>query len=145
MLNRCRLYRERGWELLEAASYRETWQRYGGSVITHPLVVERLSALAGIPVRYLGRRVDDQLVAAIPTWGRHLALSRRELKRRGQRNLFDLGNAEVILPVAPGAQIASRWLAPYKGWVILALVLLFPQGIAGGARLRRRCQSIGST
>jgi hypothetical protein len=113
LLNRFKLYRERGWEPLEAASYRETWQRYGGSVITHPQVVERLSALAGIPVRYLGRRVDNQLVAAIPTWGRHLALSRRVLKRRGQRNLFDLGNAEVILPVAPGARIQLRHRGDY--------------------------------
>ncbi|MFC5696839.1 GNAT family N-acetyltransferase [Pseudomonas sp. GCM10022186] len=108
MLNRFRLYRERGWESIDAACYADAWARFGGSVITHPQVVERLSALAGIPVRYLGYRVAGEIRAAIPTWGRSLALSRRVLKRKGMRNLFDLGNAEVILPVAPGAAVPLR-------------------------------------
>ncbi|MCY1207106.1 Mig-14 [compost metagenome] len=113
MLNRFRFYRERGWEPVDAGTYRRVWDRFGGSVITHPQVVERLSALAGIPLRYLGFRVGDELRAAIPTWGRSLALSRRELKRRGMRNLFDLGNAEVILPAAPGSGIRLRHQAAY--------------------------------
>ncbi|MDE3737573.1 MULTISPECIES: GNAT family N-acetyltransferase [Pseudomonas] len=113
MLNRFRLYRERGWESVDAGSYRGVWERFGGSVITHPQVVERLSALAGIPVRYLGYRAGGELQAAIPTWGRSLALSRQVLKRKGMRNLFDLGNAEVILPVAPGAGIALRHECAY--------------------------------
>ncbi|MCO6056431.1 antimicrobial resistance protein Mig-14 [Pseudomonas sp. MOB-449] len=108
MLNRFRLFRERGWELIDAASYRGVWERFGGSVITCPSVVERLSGLAGIPVRYLGYRVRGELRAAIPTWGHSLALSRRVLKRQGLRHLFDLGNAEVILPAAPGASIPLR-------------------------------------
>lgn len=103
-----RFYREQGWRPLDAAAYQAAWDRFGGSVITHPQVVERLSALAGIPVRYLGYPARGELQAAIPAWGRHLALSRRALKRCGQRNLFDLGNAEVILPVAPGAGAPLR-------------------------------------
>ncbi|AOE87804.1 acetyltransferase [Pseudomonas sp. TCU-HL1] len=95
------------------ASYRGVWVRFGGSVVTCPSVVERLSALAGIPVRYLGYRVDGELQAAIPTWGNSLALSRRVLKQRGMRNLFDLGNAEVILPAAPGAGIPLRHEGAY--------------------------------
>jgi hypothetical protein len=52
MLNRFQGWRERGWcgrrlDLCQA------WQRFGGSVATHPLVVEHLADLADIPVRYL--------------------------------------------------------------------------------------------
>ena len=46
MLNRFRFYRERGWEPVDAGTYRRVWDRFGGSVITHPQVVERLWALA---------------------------------------------------------------------------------------------------
>lgn len=113
MLNHLRSWRERGWTPIDAAGYAEAWARFGGSVITQPQVVARLAGLAGVPVRYLGHCVDGELRAAIPTWGRHLALSRRVLKRRGLRNLFDLGNAEVILPVAPNAGVPLRHEVAY--------------------------------
>ena len=108
MLNRLRVWRERGWSEIDAATYASAWQRFGGSVFTHPAVVERLSALAGIRVRYLGCPSGEDLVAAIPCWGRHLALSKAVLKQRGQRDLFDLGNAEVILPIAAHACVPVR-------------------------------------
>lgn len=76
--------------------------------MTHPDVVSRLSALAGISVRYLGWPLQGDLQAAIAVWGGSLALSRDALKRLGRRDLFDLGNAEVILPIAPGAMAPVR-------------------------------------
>ncbi|PYY67267.1 GNAT family N-acetyltransferase, partial [Pseudomonas jessenii] len=105
MLNRFQGWRERGWAVVDASTYAETWQRYGGSVATHPTVVERLAQLADIPVRYLAWVQGDEVKAAIPTWGRDLALSKDVLKRRGKKGLFDLGNAEIILPAAADAQV----------------------------------------
>ncbi len=105
MLSFLRSWRERGWTPIDAAGYREAWQRFGGSVVTHPVVVERLADLARIPVRYLGWFAGEQLLAAIPCWGRHLAVSREVLKKRGRRGLFDLGNAEIILPIAEQATV----------------------------------------
>ena len=85
MLNRLRFWRERGWTTISAADYAATWQRYGGSVATHPEVVARLAELAGIPVRYLGWAGAEGWQAAVPCWGRELALSRAVLKKRRQR------------------------------------------------------------
>ncbi len=113
MLARLRLWRERGWEPMDAAGYAEAWQRFGGSVATHPQVVERLAALAGIAVRYLGWFEQGELKAALPAWGHHLALSKEVLKARGKRGLFDLGNAEVILPIASDARLRLRHRARY--------------------------------
>ena len=76
-------------------------------------MVERLSGLAGIPVRYLGYFVGGEIQAAIPTWGRYLALSRKVLKSKGQRELFDLGNAEIILPAAVDARAPLRHEVSY--------------------------------
>lgn len=108
MLQFLQRWRERGWRTIDAPTYAEIWQRYGGSVATHPDVVERLACLADIPVRYLGWEKQGELLAAIPCWGRHLALSKDVLKKTGKRGLFDLGNAEVILPVAEQAGVPVR-------------------------------------
>lgn len=113
MLNRFQTWRERGWTAIDAGAYQDVWQRYGGSVATHPLVVERLADLAGIPVRYLGWQQDGELKAAIPTWGRFLALSKDVLKNRGKKGLFDLGNAELILPAAADVQVPVRHRGRY--------------------------------
>lgn len=113
MLSYLRAWRERGWEPIDAATYARAWHEFGGSVATHPEVVERLAGLAGIPVRYLGRNQGGRLVAALPTWGRHLALSKDVLKQQGKRGLFDLGNAEIILPIGEQAGVALRHRARY--------------------------------
>ena len=113
MLSYLRAWRERGWAPIDAVTYAQAWQRFGGSVATHPLVVERLAGLAGIEVRYLGWFAQGELQGAMPTWGRHLALSKDVLKQQGKRGLFDLGNAEIILPLAAEVRLAVRHKARY--------------------------------
>jgi hypothetical protein len=113
MLNRFQAWRERGWTQIDAAAYQQAWHRFGGSVATHPLVIERLASLADIPVRYLCWEHNGELTAAIPTWGRSLALSKDVLKRHGKKGLFDLGNAELILPIAADAQVPLRHSGRY--------------------------------
>ncbi|KYC26265.1 MULTISPECIES: antimicrobial resistance protein Mig-14 [Pseudomonas] len=113
MLNRIQAFRERGWQVIDGKAYAEAWARFGGSVATHPQVVEQLADLAQIPVRYLGWHQAGELKAAIPTWGRHLALSKDVLKRAGKKALFDLGNAEIILPAAADAAAPLRHAARY--------------------------------
>ncbi|MFK3941121.1 antimicrobial resistance protein Mig-14 [Pseudomonas monteilii] len=113
MLSRVRAWRERGWSSIDADTYAQAWDRWGGSVATHPQVVERLADLAGIPVRYLGWDIGGEIVAAVPCWGRHLALSKDVLKRRGLKGLFDLGNAEIILPASPEVKVPLRQQARY--------------------------------
>ncbi len=100
---------------------------------THPEVVARLADLAGIPVRYLGWQVDGQLQAAIATWGRHLALSKDVLKQQGKRGLFDLGNAEIILPMAAEVRVPLRHHARYLSELNAAQVIAAreqPEGLA---------------
>ena len=113
ILSYWRAWRESGWAPVDATAYSQAWQQFGGSVATHPEVVERLAALVGIPVRYLGWFVDGELCAAMPTWGRHVALSKEVLKREGKRGLLDLGNAEIILPVSEDVQVRVRHRARY--------------------------------
>ncbi|MDR0702017.1 MAG: antimicrobial resistance protein Mig-14 [Azoarcus sp.] len=100
MLNHFRRWRERGWTEIAPSDYAAAWARFGGSVVTHPQIIERLSALADIAPRYLGWFVEGKLIAALSAWGRYLALSKAALKAQGQKGLFDLGNAEIIIPSA---------------------------------------------
>ncbi|WP_175653911.1 antimicrobial resistance protein Mig-14 [Pseudomonas sp. Marseille-P9899] len=113
MLNRLQGWRERGWSVVDAQTYEQAWVRFGGSVATHPLVVAQLAEMAEIPVRYLAWQQSGETKAAIPVWGRHLALSKDVLKRHGKKGLFDLGNAEIILPAAADAQAPLRHAGRY--------------------------------
>lgn len=113
LLNSWRWYRERGWHEIDANTYRTLWHTHGGSVATHPQIIERLSELVGIPVRYLGWQQDNQLIGAIACWDNFLALSRNKLKKIGKKSYFDLGNAEIILPMAETARITLRHKARY--------------------------------
>lgn len=108
MIGIFRFWRERGWQLIDAQAYAQAWHRFGGSVATHPEIVRQLSTLVDIEVRYLGRYVAGDLVAAVPCWGQDIALSRRVLKKKGQRGAFDLGNAEIILPADETAAAPLR-------------------------------------
>ncbi|EXF45345.1 GNAT family N-acetyltransferase [Stutzerimonas stutzeri] len=128
-----RAWRERGWQLIDATTYRQVWQRFGGSVATHPDVIERLAGLAQIPVRYLGWEQNGGLVAAVPCWGRHLALSKEVLKKRGKRGLFDLGNAEIILPLAEEARVPVRQRLRYVSELNAGRIVTLrkqPEGLA---------------
>ncbi len=113
MLGVFRAYREKGWSPIDRKVYADIWLRAGGSVMTHPDIVAELSELAGIETRYLAWFQQNVAVAGIATWGRHLALSRRALKRYGKRDVFDLGNAEVILPVLPAVKLPMRFSTRY--------------------------------
>ena len=133
MLSYWRLWRERGWTPVDAATYAQAWQRFGGSVATHPDVVARLSDLAGIEVRYLGWFINGELRAALPAWGRHVALSKDVLKRAGKRGLFDMGNAEVILPVAEDARVTLRHKSRYVSELNVGRIVNLgeqPEGLA---------------
>ncbi|MFP6849776.1 MAG: GNAT family N-acetyltransferase [Pseudomonas sp.] len=133
MFNHLRVWRERGWTPIDAATYAKAWQRFGGSVATHPQVVERLAGLAGLPVRYLGWFEQGELRAALPAWGRYLALAKDVLKQQGKRGLFDLGNAEIILPIAATTQVPLRhrvrYLSPLNAERIVTLREQ-PEGLA---------------
>lgn len=133
MLQFLQSWRERGWRVIDASTYAEAWQRYGGSVATHPDVIERLARLADIPVRYLAWEQQDELIAAVPCWGRHLALSKDVLKKTGKRGLFDIGNAEIILPVAERAEVPVRQRMRYVSQLNAAAISTLreqPEGLA---------------
>ena len=133
MLQFLQSWRERGWRVIDASTYAEVWQRYGGSVATHPDVIERLARLADIPVRYLAWKQQGELIAAVPCWGRHLALSKDVLKKTGKRGLFDMGNAEIILPVAERAEVPVRQRMRYVSELNAAAISTLreqPEGLA---------------
>lgn len=133
MLRFFRQWRERGWSEIDLESYQQAWHRFGGSFATHPEVVERLSHFVGITSRYLGWLVEGEVVAAIPCWGQHVALSKEVLKREGKRGLLDMGNSEIILPVAPGVTVPVRQRMAYVSQMNaeqISTLKVQPQGLA---------------
>ncbi len=100
--------RERGWREISAGDYAALYQRYGGSVITQPEFIQQVSCLVDLPLRFLGSEQGGEWVGGIPVWGAHLAGAKAALKRGGRRELVDLGNPEVILPLSPAHHFSLR-------------------------------------
>lgn len=133
MLKVFQAWRERGWTQIDRQAYAQAWQRFGGSFATHPEVVERLSTFLGIKPHYLGWMAAGEVVAAVPCWGSHVALSKDVLKRERKRGLLDMGNAEIILPVAPDAVVPVRQRMAYVSELNAGRVSTLraqPQGLA---------------
>jgi hypothetical protein len=98
------------WRTISTEEYHDAFARFGGSFAVHPRVVALVASLAKRPVRYAGLRYQDELVAAVPLWGRYVVASRRALGAYGKSRLIDLGDSEVLLPIAENARVN----APFK-------------------------------
>lgn len=90
------------WQEIDAQLYEEIYAASGGSVITHPHTIKVLENITGLKVRYLGYQVSEKWIGALPLWGNYLVGDKRKLKKEKKNKLFDMGNAEVILPLVPG-------------------------------------------
>lgn len=108
-------WRERRWSSLSQADYEDAFRRLGGSFAVHPRVLALFEALSGERLRYLGLPDGGRLLAAIPVWDGEVALSKWALERNGLQDLLDLGDGELLLPLAPGAEVelpcAARMLS----------------------------------
>jgi len=106
-------WREKGWEETSADVYARAYEQYGGSVITHPGIIQKISLLAGIPLRFLAYRSEKNIIGAMPIWGNYIAGSRRALKAYRADNRVDMGNPEIILPLSPEHQFSLRHRAMF--------------------------------
>ena len=94
-----RFWREAGWQEVVPDVYSDAYERFGGSVLTHPVMVEAVSSMTQMPLRYVARYDGDDLIAALPLWGKFIAGSKKPLKKARKNRIVDTGNAEVILPL----------------------------------------------
>jgi hypothetical protein len=90
----------RSWRTISAQDYQFAFERFGGSFAVHPRVVDLVCALADRPARYMGLAHGGKIVAAAPLWGERVLATRRTLDAYDASSLIDVGDAEVVLPVA---------------------------------------------
>jgi CelD/BcsL family acetyltransferase involved in cellulose biosynthesis len=99
------------WTAISADDYRVAFERFGGSFAVHPRVLALVASLAKRPVRYVGLMHKGELVAAVPLWGQHIAATSLALSAYKQSHLIDVGNQELVLPVAENACINMPFIA----------------------------------
>lgn len=95
-------WRERGWVRASASEYLEAFNRLGGSIHVHPLVISTLSLVFGKKPRFLVKKIDGRVVAAIPMLGNAIGGTRESLVASGLHDAIDIGDSEVILPLERG-------------------------------------------
>lgn len=104
------MLRTYGWKAISATAYRAAYEKWGGSVITHPRVLDFIHRhKPGIPHEYLCSSGNPGTSTAICRWGRWLAGDLPALNRYVQPEL-DFGEPEVILPQSPHAIKHYLWL-----------------------------------
>lgn len=93
------------WKTISPLDYRSAFERFGGSFAVHPRVVGLLASLARRPARYAGLMRRGDLIAAVPLWGEHIIATQLALEFYEATHLIDIGDSEIVLPVAEGVSI----------------------------------------
>jgi Mig-14 len=88
-------------------NYAEIFNSYSGSFACHPETVRLLSSLANIYVDYIALMEDKTgiILGALPRWGGFVAVTHAALQARNARSFLDIGDSEVMLPLAVGSSI----------------------------------------
>lgn len=87
------------WIPVDAAEYREVYNRLGGSLAVHPDAVAILAEIRDVPVDYRVLKADGRTVAALPLWPEGIVGANATLKACGCEDIMDLGDGELILPL----------------------------------------------
>ncbi|BGE84964.1 MULTISPECIES: GNAT family N-acetyltransferase [Methylosinus] len=101
----------RSWRTISAQDYEIAFERFGGSFAVHPRVVDLVCSLAHRPAHYMGLACGSDIVAAAPLWGEHIVATRSALEAHDASQLIDVGDAELVLPIADGVRIEPPFAA----------------------------------
>ncbi len=97
--------RLKGWLTVTSADYAQAYEQFGGSVLSHPKVLQAIEAMVDLPIQYVAFEQAGELQAVIPVWKKYIAGSKLALKKMSRKGLVDFGNAELILPISASAQV----------------------------------------
>jgi hypothetical protein len=121
------------WVEVPLCTYQEAYSAFGGSVATHPDFIQSLSHVTGIDTTYLAYYQGETLKGAIAVWGRYLAGNKKVFSKMSCRQDVDLGNAEIILPLARNSTIQLDYKGDYISEInsshISGLKLMSPNGL----------------
>jgi hypothetical protein len=139
------------WKAISAAEYAILFDRFGGSFAVHPRVVSLVGALARRDVRYVGLERKHEWIAAVPLWGEHVVATQLALTENGCSELIDVGDSEIVLPLARDAKIELPFKAdlvsPLQAEQIVnldresAFAMTLAKGLRGERGLSAKTQS----
>ncbi|MDI3438259.1 transcriptional regulator [Erwinia sp. V90_4] len=102
-----------GWEECTLSSYAQIYTAFGGSVCTHPRVLDYLAKREGSSIHYYMKKLHGQPIAGVFSINGSL-----EYKKSALPFVFD----DIILPIKPGVKIilpfTTKRLSPYSQGII---------------------------
>ncbi len=93
--------RMKGWCEVEQPVYATAYEKFGGSVLSHPLTLNAIASVVDVSIQYYAFEQNSDVHAVIPVWERWIAGSKLGLKKMSRKGMVDFGNAELILPISP--------------------------------------------
>ncbi len=91
--------------------YKQCYEAFGGSFITHPEVIRAISNLIDMPLDFKACYQSEKIAGYVALWGDYLAGDTSVHQENDPLCLVDLGNAEIILPLKPSGKVSL----PAKG------------------------------
>ncbi|MBV1875614.1 MAG: antimicrobial resistance protein Mig-14 [Cycloclasticus sp.] len=92
--------RMQGWIEVDQAVYASAYEKFDGSVLSHPMVLNAIEEIVELPIQYFAYEKGGVIQASIPVWKKWIAGSKEGLKKMSRKGMVDFGNAELILPMS---------------------------------------------
>ncbi len=107
------------WKKTDLKTYESCYKKWGGSLITSPFIVQRLSRIVNINEEYFCLIHKAEIIGCVCVWDNWIAGSLKHLKKirhnkfNDARRLFDLGYPEYIFPISPKVKIQLPFKCEY--------------------------------
>jgi len=92
--------RMKAWVEVDQIVYASAYDEFGGSVLSHPMVLNAIEKIVELPIQYFAIEKNEKIQAVIPVWKKWVAGSKEGLKKMSRKGMVDFGNAELILPMS---------------------------------------------
>ncbi|PHS73633.1 MAG: GNAT family N-acetyltransferase [Cycloclasticus sp.] len=96
----------KGWHEVGVDDYSAAYDKFGGSVLSNPDVLNAIAVVVDLPIQYFAYKNIDGVQAVIPVWKNWVAGSKLGLNKMSRKGMVDFGNAELILPISEKANLA---------------------------------------
>lgn len=126
------IFKMAGWRKSKDSTYAECHKLFGGSVITHPDVLNFLhNRLPCNPDYYVKKDTDGRLLGALCTWdGKHLAGDAEFSKKIA--NAYPFSKDEIILPISSSEEYVipfkSKYLSPINAQNVINSMISINSG-----------------
>ena len=108
------LLRKIGFKEISIETYRDIYEKFGGSLLMDPSFLLKLDEICNINTKFFALFDNEGIpTCAFPVWGDFIAGDRKSLKRTNLNKFIDLGRPSIIIPSSEKIDTKIRFKTNY--------------------------------